>query len=339
MVDHYIFHSPYARLPLKFINHLIKERWLENSAFLTHINEIIEYIQTHPENALEKWLVNPYFADFGEEELINDCLSSKITSLQEIPQELYRAILHFIRNRILPPLQVPSVIGNMYSAAIWAELMFVLETSGRAGQTIMYGSYGSGATCITGLIKIQPKFERMVKRPLGILDYLPYKQEQSIKEYELIRNETLRPLPVWGKIQTFSEWLTCGMVFDFCDHGCNLTSYSGLCHCPKGHAGKNRLFFPLIGKLIETLPFDPTDFTPFFNGYILIDNNAKIGDIMEFHFRRWTPMGAAEHSLPGLLNWLPYYAIAINSPYMKLAMEDESAPVGGLEQIPSSVWL
>ena len=42
----------------------------------------------------------------------------------------------------------PMYFGNMYNAAVWAQIVYILENYARTNDTIYFGSYGSGATCI-----------------------------------------------------------------------------------------------------------------------------------------------------------------------------------------------
>ena len=64
--------------------------------------------------------------------------------------------------------------GNMYSAAVWAQIIYIIENYARVNDTIYFGSYGSGATCISGLLKIKRKFKEIVDKGPKINDYINF---------------------------------------------------------------------------------------------------------------------------------------------------------------------
>jgi 3-hydroxy-3-methylglutaryl CoA synthase len=330
--DYYIFHAPYARLPLKFMQLLIEKRWLAKPA-------IIEKIKKNPHFSHVLFPYNPHFADLIDSDLVTDEIEEALSDSGRIDVSAahnYQKIRDFIRTRCLPPLQIPSLFGNMYAAALWAQLMYVLETTAKPDDLIYFGSYGSGATALSGLLKIQPGFKNVARAPLGIIEYIPYKTEISIADYETLK---LNPIfeqdyssIIWAKVQGIMELPSCGFTINVCDKGCNLSQLDGLDHCPREHPGRRQLYLPLLGRIDELKPLIPGDLSPLCDGYVPVAKNLGLGQIVEFELRRWPNEGGEHtpnngiHGDPnqGLLNWLPVYQASQNSPYLKYLNYTES---------------
>ena len=56
---------------------------------------------------------------------------------------------------------------------------YIFEQYSRVNDTIYFGSYGSGATCISGLLKIQPHFKSIVEKGPKVSDYVKIKERRS----------------------------------------------------------------------------------------------------------------------------------------------------------------
>ncbi len=306
---YYLFHAPYAKLPLKIMQRLIAERWIDK------IEDLIT--QTQKEKIEFKEI--PYFNELDKDFLLSKDIMEKLDSKhfsEEKREEIENWIVRKIKNTSLPPLQVPALLGNMYSAAIWAEFMYLVENYAQVNDTIYFGSYGSGSTCISGLLKIQPNFKSVLNNPLNIKEYLNNKIQITVQEYEKLHENKISSNLQWGKIITTDKH--CAFILNYCDEGCNLSQYSGLNYCPKGHSGSNSVEFPLTGTLTEIKPFN-NDISPLMDGYILITDAPSIGSTMEFELRRWKSQKLDPPNTPkGLLNWMPIYRSVSTSPYFGL---------------------
>jgi len=308
--DFYLFHAPYAKLPLKMIQKLITERGIDK----------IENLITQPQKKKFEFKEIPYFNDLDKDFLLSKEIKEKLDSKnfsEEKREEIENFIVRKIRNTILPPLQVPALFGNMYSAAIWAEFMYLAENFAQINDTIYFGSYGSGSTCISGLLKIQPDFKSVLRNSLNIKEYLNNKVQITVQEYERLHQNQISSYLQWGKIITPEKH--CAFTLNYCDEGCILSQYHGLNYCPKGHPGCNSVEFPLTGTLTEIKPYN-NDVSPLLDGYVLITDNPIIGSTMEFELRRWKSQKPDAPNTPkGLLNWMPIYRSVAASPYFGLA--------------------
>ncbi len=325
---YYLFHAPYAKLPLKIIQKIIAERWIDN----------IEDLITQPQKEKIEFKEIPYFKDLDKNFLLSKDIIDKLDSKnfsEEKREEIENWIVRKIRNTSLPPLQVPALFGNMYSSAIWAEFMYLVENFAQVDDTIYFGSYGSGSTCISGLLKIQPNFKSVLNNSLNIKEYLNNKVQITVQEYEKLHQNKISSNLQWGKIVTTEKH--CAFTLNYCDEGCILSQYPGLNYCPKGHSGCNSVEFPLTGTLIEKKPFT-NDISPLWDGYILITDSPTIGSTIEFELRRWkSQKDEPKNSPKGLLNWMPIYRSVSTSPYFGLIDEvitseiDEMASISQID--------
>ena len=324
---YYLFHAPYAKLPLKIMQRIIAERWIDRKNFMK--------TKSHqsPEKKIEFKEV-PYFNDLDKTFLLSKDIEEKLDSKnfsEEKRKEIEDWIIRKIKNTSLPPLQVPALLGNMYSAAIWAEFMYLVENFAHVNDTIYFGSYGSGSTCISGLLKIQPNFKTVLRNPLNLKEYLDNKIQITVQEYEKLHENEITSNLQWGKIISTNK--DCAFILNYCDEGCILSQYSGLNYCPKGHTGSKLIEFPLIGRLSEIKPFN-YDISPLMDGYILIKNNPQIGSIMEFELRRWKSHKQDPPNAPkGLLNWMPIYRSVSTSPYLELVDNKVSSEIEEMASI------
>jgi len=300
--NYYVFHAPYAKLPIKCMQELIVKRMLNN----THINldlkqkHIKDSIIKEIDSFLHKLSINQalFYTNSKEKGEINE-LMDKITNWVES---------HF-KERVLPQLEVPKYFGNMYSASVWAQINFILENYANSNEIIYFGSYGSGATCISGLLKVNPTFKSIVQREPNIHYYIDNKIKRSVEEYELMRQGLAKPKLVFGRIIEHEKNNGRGFTLHFCDKGCQIPAFKGLDYCPKGHQGFHEKFFPLYAVL-ESYPI--TTLKPHFeiyrDGFIRITPNSKKGDIMEYEIRRIDIKEEKGCEVEGLLNWIPTYS-------------------------------
>ena len=120
--------------------------------------------------------------------------------------------------------------------------MYVVENYGKSYETLYFGSYGSGATAISGLLQIQPKFKTVLNNSLRLSMHMLDKSQKSVEEFEKIRLDPDPPKIQWLKIASKHK---LGITLNYCDEGCNISQYPNLNYCPKGHSGSNSLFFPI----------------------------------------------------------------------------------------------
>jgi hypothetical protein len=195
----------------------------------------------------------------------------------------------------------------MYSASLWAQLQYLLESSLKPNDYIYFGSYGSGATCISGLIRINEKFSEVIKNPPTVRDIMKNKVKKSIIEYEEIRYQQNTRKLVWAKVESLNSQK--GYKLRYCDEGCLLSPMRGINYCPKGHKGMNTLNFPLYAKIVSIQKaFTIDDFSPLKKGYVLILGSPIVGSKIGLELRR-VQVNEKDSEAPGLLNWVPIYNV------------------------------
>ncbi|WP_371802836.1 hydroxymethylglutaryl-CoA synthase family protein [Candidatus Lokiarchaeum ossiferum] len=311
--DFYIFHSPYSKLPLKFMQKLIATRALDNIDLLMRKDPI----------KVKKDCEISYFNNLQENFLLNDEIVNKLDSLnfaKDKRSKVENWIFQKLKAIFLPPLQVSSLFGNMYSASIWAELMYILENMGKANNTIYFGSYGSGATAISGLLKIQPKFHLVLSNSLNIHNFMINKVQISVEKYEDLRKKTETPDLCWIKLELKKNMQMKSISLNYCDEGCIIPGYSHLNFCPKGHSGNNITNFPIIGTVIDKKQFIEGNLQPLKAGFVLSTKNTQKNDLVEFEILRWNN-SLESNPKHGLINWMPIYSPIFNSPYLEYINE------------------
>lgn len=298
---YYIFHAPFAKLPLKCMRQILVKRMVNNSIFNLqkepkHVKDlIIKSIDSY----LQKHSTDP--------ESITANLKDKELQIEKFERILNWIEDHF-KERVIPQLIVPKHFGNIYSASLWSQISYILENYAHSNDTIYFGSYGSGATCISGLLKVNPRFKRVIKRGPTLNHYMNNKIKRSVKDYELIRQGFSKPELVYGHIIEHEKNNGRGFTLYFCDKGCLIPAFEGLAYCPQGHQGYNKKFYPLYAVLksdpIRTLKpnFDLNK-----NGLIRVTPDSKKGALMEFDIRREENVRDKDFEVKGLLNWIPTY--------------------------------
>lgn len=227
----------------------------------------------------------------------------------ETLEKLSHILVRNIKGKVLPQLRVPSHFGNMYNASIWAQLIYILEQYARADDTIYFGSYGSGATCISGLLKVEEGFKSVVDKPPKINDFIEYKERKSVQEYESIKSGKSTIKPVLGKIVEHEKNNKRGFTLHFCDEGCIIPNIEGLNRCPKGHTGFHEKFFPLFAVL-ESKPIESevnNGLKHLRDGFVRIAYNVEEGTPLEYEIRRIENGDEKNYNAIGLLNWTPVY--------------------------------
>src|SRR5271157_154730 len=296
--NYWIFHSPYAKLSVKFFARLMLDRWMKHPEFIR------DMVQSD---------------DFSLESFGNDVLQGKrLIPLQSIHQlrkkgftdeeicKINSAIDREMEARLSPSLAVSQNFGNIYSASVWAQIMAVLERSAHEQNILYFGSYGSGATAIAGLLKVQPGFREIIEAAPSLQDFIEEKKYISVIEYERLHKDRQfsNEIVTLGKIQNAGPFLEDqGISLAFCDSGCVLPHNRDLAYCPHGHFGRFNRFFPLLSQLDEIREARQVD--PLWqlahNGEAIILGNAVPGDFLELNFRK------LREEDDKLLQWAPVY--------------------------------
>jgi len=299
--DYYVFHAPYSKLALKCMQQIILKRWTAK------IRDVLKVEPNHIRASIAR-KINDFFQNISIiPEFISVKLKDKGFALTQL-DHLKNWVLANIKNRVIPQLRVPQHFGNMYSASVWAQILYIFENFSRVNDTIYFGSYGSGATCITGLLKVQPRFHSVVKRKPQINDYFKIKELKSAEEYEQIKQGLLTPRISLGHIEEYQKNKAKGFTLHFCDEGCIIPHMEGLNYCPKGHSGFYTKFFPLFAVLISD-PIDANGNNLRFlkEDLVRIQGYPKIGNLLECEMRRVESTFEDQSLSSGLLNWTPTY--------------------------------
>ncbi|MFX1281375.1 MAG: hydroxymethylglutaryl-CoA synthase family protein [Promethearchaeota archaeon] len=300
--DFYTFHAPFSKLPLKIMQQIILKRWIG------HISDLPKFEKNRFRSSILK-KIDSFLHDVT---VLPEYLYLKLNERGFTSSTLERLsdwVNTNIKARVLPQLRVPMHFGNMYNAAIWAQIVYLIENHAHVNDLIYFGSYGSGATCISGLLKIQPGFKETAKVKPFIDDFIHLKKKQSILEYELIKNGDVKPIILLGKITEHELNKKRGFTLYFCDEGCIIPNISGLNHCPKGHSGFHKRFFPLFAKLtsepIAQNEFDDLKYLK--KGLVRVAGNVSKGNALEYEIRRVETENEPNFNAKGLLNWCPIY--------------------------------
>lgn len=307
--DYYVFHAPYSKLALKCMQNIIVKRWVKD------ISSTLKIEPHHVRSSIIK-KINDFMQNISFiPEFIGVKLKDKGLKLTQL-DIMKNWVLTNIKNRVIPHLKVPMHFGNMYSASVWAQILYILETTARVGSTIYFGSYGSGATCIAGLLKVQPRFNRVVRHRPQIIDYLKIKERKSVQEYEQIKQGLLTPHISLGHIEEYKKNKAKGFTLHFCDEGCIIPHIEGLNYCPKEHSGFYTKFFPLFAVLIsEPIERNGNDLSFLKEDLVRIQGYPKRGNLLECEMRRVESMLEDQSVSNGLLNWTPTYIPLNKSAY------------------------
>ena len=300
--DFYTFHAPFSKLPIKIMQQIIQKRWIK------HIQNLPRVKKDQITSSILKKL--DYF--MHDITVLPEWLYLKLKGMgysSETLETISNKLIANVKGKVLPQLRVPSHFGNIYNASIWAQIIYLLENYARANDTIYFGSYGSGATCISGLLKVKEGFKKVVDKSPKINDFIENKERKSVKEYELIRSGDYVPTTVLGEIVEHEINRNRGFTLHFCDDGCIIPNIEGLDHCPKGHSGFHERFFPLYAVLKSEPITNPNenDLSFLSNGLVRIAGNVKQGACLEYEIRRIENKEETNYNAIGLLNWSPLY--------------------------------
>ncbi|HUW90466.1 MAG TPA: hydroxymethylglutaryl-CoA synthase [Candidatus Nanopelagicaceae bacterium] len=300
--DYYTFHAPFSKLPIKCMQEIIQKRWIR------HINDLPKLNLNQIKSSILKKL-DAFMHDIT---VLPEWLYLKLRERgysSETLENISHKLIGNFTEKVLPQLRVPSHFGNMYNASIWAQIVFILEEYGRVNDVVYFGSYGSGATCISGLLKFKKGFKKIVNQSPQINDFINNKELKTIQEYEQIKAGESSLKTVLGKIVEHEKNNNRGFTLHFCDEGCILPNIEGLNHCPKGHTGFHEKFFPLYAVLKSEPIVNPNEnkLNYLYNGLVRIAGNVKEGSCLEYEIRRLENKEETNFNAIGLLNWSPMY--------------------------------
>jgi 3-hydroxy-3-methylglutaryl CoA synthase len=300
--DFYTFHAPFSKLPLKIMQQIILKRWIK------HISDLPKFERNRFRSSILK-KIDSFLHDVTVlPEYLYLKLNEKGFSSSSL-ERLSNWVNTNIKARVLPQLRVPMHFGNMYNAALWAQIIYLIVNHAHANDIIYFGSYGSGATCISGLLKMQEGFQETIKRKPYINDFIHLKKKRSVLEYELSKNGDSNPIILVGKIAEHGLNNKRGFTLHLCDEGCIIPNISGLNHCPKGHSGFHKRFFPLFAKLTsEPMAHEKlNDLKYLSKGLVRVAGNVSKGNSLEYEIRRVETPNEQNINAKGLLNWCPIY--------------------------------
>jgi len=306
--DYYTFHAPYSKLPLKIMQDIIEKRWMHDIRDAPNIDS--DKVKSSIFQKLDSFLHNisvvPEYLYWKLKE--KGLESSKI-------ERFSNWLISGFKGRVLPQLHVPMHFGNMYSAAIWAQIIYILENYAQVNDTIYFGSYGSGATCISGLLKVRRQFKSIVERGQKIEDYINFKMKKSINEYEVMKTGINKPEIHVGRIKEHELNLDRSFTLHFCDNGCIIPNIPGLDYCPKGHSGFHLKEFPLYA-ILESTPttIDFNDLSYLRKNLVRVAPYARKADVLEYELRRVGSDNEKDGKVIGFLNWSPIY-VPVNTIY------------------------
>ena len=300
--DFYTFHAPYSKLPLKCMQQIILKRWIK------HIADLVKFDRNKIKSSIVKKLDSFLHDVIVLPEYIYLKLNERGFSSPTL-EKLSNWLNTNIKERVLPQLRVPMHFGNSYNASLWSQVIFLLENRARVNDTIYFGSYGSGATCISGLLKVEERFNEIVQKGPKINDFIHLKKKKSVLEYELIKNGDVKPIVLLGRIIEHEQNNNRGFTLHLCDEGCIIPNIKGLNHCPKGHTGYHERFFPLFAKLTsEPVAHNNNNNLRYLNkGLVRVASNVSKGNSLEYEIRRVETENEENFNAIGLLNWTPFY--------------------------------
>ncbi len=299
IADYYVFHAPFSKLPIKFLQKLVTER---SEHFVEHA---LNWENKPPRSRLSPHLPSIRYSIKHMPSLITSTLLRHGYSRQAISKIL--GSLSNLKHFFLPHLTVPMHFGNIYSASVWAQILYILENSAQPGDILYFGSYGSGATCISGLIEVKDQISTVMDEGPRLEHFFNNKIKCSIQEYERIHQGFARPHFSLGTIEKIDSTDTRGLTMHFCDEGCLIPDIPGLNNCPQGHSGFHTAFYPLYGRLVsDPVELPPSsDFTFINHGQVRILGKPEKNSLLEFNMRRVEI--PATTKVKGLLNWIPTY--------------------------------
>jgi 3-hydroxy-3-methylglutaryl CoA synthase len=295
--DYMVFHSPFAKLPLKNLQNLLLNRWdimkrifidkpVRNPDFLVIPEQASDYL---------KELLIPVLDKVKKEE--------NLTNTDDLEKKLIKSLTY----KVLPTLNVPMSIGNMYSASTWAQLIYLLETATKKDDLIYFGSYGSGATCISGILKVMPGFKRIVERIPTVNDFIQNKVPKSVSEYEAQRKGIDADEILYAQIEPIESNENIVIEMTVCDEGCIISKLDGFNYCPGGSTRSYKKKYPMYA-IVKSDPVKVIDEKDMLSeSLVRVSFDVKKGQIVEYNLLRAGKAETESCALNGFINWKPTY--------------------------------
>ncbi len=295
--DYLAFHSPFAKLPLKNIQNLLLTRWdiLKKILLEKPINTAssVKVQEEAVENVIK--LLDNVLEPLNEKE--------KFVNVNEIKEKLLKSITH----KLLPSLNVPMSIGNMYSASIWSQLIYLLESVVDKDDLIYFGSYGSGATCISGMLKVMPEVSEFRKKYPTVNNFIQNKERKSIEEYEKLRDKNDAQEVIYAQIEPHPTEENHFIVLNMCEGACISSKLNGLEFCPKGRHETYQRKLPLYAVVKEIPLQNIVDEDLFSSSIVRVSEDVKKGDTVEYNLLRAGKNESMVCIESGYINWIPTY--------------------------------
>ena len=295
--DYMVFHSPFAKLPLKNVQNLLLNRWntMKRILFDKPVKTPNSLVIHQEASDYLKELLNPVIDKINKEE--------NVPNTDELKEELFKKLTC----KVLPTLNVPMSIGNMYSASIWAQLIYLLETATNKNDLIYFGSYGSGATCISGMLKVMPEFKKIVEKTPKVNDFIRNKKRKSINDYEAQRKGIDADDICYAHIEPIDSIENHFIEMTVCDDGCILSNLEGFNYCPGGNTRSYKRSYPMYA-VVKSDPVKTIDEKDFLSESIVrLSVDAKKGQIVEYNLLRAGKSKTKGCVLNGFINWKPTY--------------------------------
>ena len=300
--DFYTFHAPFLNLPIKCMENIILKRWTN------HIRNLSKFKR----NKIRTSILKKFDYFLHDVTVLPQYIYLKLKERgfsSYILEDISHWFIFNFKGRILPQLRIPSHFGNMHNASIWAQIIYILENFAKRDHTIYFGSYGSGASCISGLLKVQDRFKTVINKGPNMDYFIKNKKYQAIERNKLMKKRNINQHHLLGRVVEHKLNNNRGFTLYFCDKGCIIPNITGLNHCPKGHSGYNKQFFPLFA-ILKTTPIINSDFNDLSfmkKGLVRIAWNTKKESLLELEMRRVDYNNEEKIKNFGLLNWNPLY--------------------------------
>jgi hypothetical protein len=198
-------------------------------------------------------------------------------------------------------------IGNMYSASIWAQLVYLLENIVNKNDHIYFGSYGSGATCISGMLKVMPEFKEIVKKSPTVNDFIKNKERRTIKDYENLRKKIDAKNFNYAHIEPYKSKENYFIEMSFCEEGCIVSKLEGFGFCPEGRNGTYKKKLPMYAVVTSDPIRSLTEEEVNIETLVRVSPDVKNGQIVEYNLIRAGKNESAACIENGFINWVPTY--------------------------------
>ncbi|MBN1801980.1 MAG: hydroxymethylglutaryl-CoA synthase family protein [Candidatus Lokiarchaeota archaeon] len=295
--DYLAFHSPFAKLPLKNIQNLLLNRWETlKKILLDKQSPNACPVMIHDQACdVMKDMIEPIFENMKVDDKYQNIESMKID------------LINSLTNRFLPTLNVPMSIGNMYSASIWAQLIYLLENIVNQNDLIYFGSYGSGATCISGMLKVMPSFKQIVEKGPKVMNFIENKERKTVQEYEEMREKIDAKKIHHARIEPHPSPKNYFVEIGVCEGGCLVSKLEGLDFCPRGTNKTHKKRLPMYAVVATDPTHDMNENELSADDVVRVSPDVKKGQTVEYNMLRAGKNESAHCVQTGFITWIPTY--------------------------------